>query len=174
MIDDSRLGDRETVRSAELVLVCCALLALAATPLRAQHDPAEPPAGKLTAKLVARPARAIARAEVDQAGMRSLIEQLVACGTRHSLSSWDDPKRGIGYGRDHVVARLKEIAQASGGRLQIVVDKFDATSGRTNGKPVPFKNVYGVLPGSDPSLAKTVFTCDFTCKNFVLAVLTRT
>lgn len=74
MIEDSRLGDQGTVRAAELILVCCTLLALAATPLRAKHDPAEPPVGKLTAELVARPARAIARAEVDQAGMRSLIE----------------------------------------------------------------------------------------------------
>ena len=89
--------------------------------------------------------------------MRSLIEQLVACGTRNSLSSWDDPKRGIGCGRDHVVARMKEVARSSGDRLQIVVDKFEATSNRTNGKPVAFENVYGILPGSDPILAKTVF-----------------
>ena len=89
--------------------------------------------------------------------MRSLIEQLVSCGTRSTLSSWNDPKRGIGCGRDHIVARLKEISQAFGGRLQIVVDKFEATAERTGGKPVPFENVYGILPGSDPALAKTVF-----------------
>jgi hypothetical protein len=89
--------------------------------------------------------------------MRSLVEELVACGTRNSLSSWDDPRRGVGCGRDHVVARMKEIARSSGNRLQVVVDKFEAISNRTNGKPVPFENVYGILPGGDPMLAKTVF-----------------
>ena len=36
-----------------------------------------------------RPAGAIARADIDDAGMRWLIEQMVACGTRHTLSSWN-------------------------------------------------------------------------------------
>ena len=45
--------------------------------------------------------------------MRSLIEQLVNCGTRNSLSSWTDPKRGAGCGRDQVVARLNDIAKDS-------------------------------------------------------------
>jgi hypothetical protein len=55
------------------------------------------------------------------------------------------------------VARLNEIAQASGGRLQVVVDKFEATGTRTNSKPAHFENVYGLLPGRDPLLSKTVF-----------------
>ncbi len=144
-------------RTFTVVLAMSAALALTAAPLAAQRDPAEPPAGKPAPKLLPRSARAIARSSVDEAGMRSLIQQLVACGTRNSLSSWADPKRGVGCGRDAVVARWKQIAQDSGGKLQIVVDKFEGTSGRTNGKPVPFENVYGILPGSDPALAKTIF-----------------
>lgn len=154
----SRRSDESWLRAIDLMVVLwCALLAFVATPVWAQRDPAEPASGKAEARLIARPAAAIARADVDQAGMRMLVEQLVACGTRNSLSPWDDPKRGVGCGRDHVVARLQEIAQVSGGRLQIVVDRFDATSGRTNNEPVHFENIYGVLPGSDPGLAKTVF-----------------
>jgi len=55
------------------------------------------------------------------------------------------------------VARLNEIAKASGGKLQIIVDKFEATSKRTGGKPAPMENVYALLPGSDEKLAKTLF-----------------
>jgi hypothetical protein len=55
------------------------------------------------------------------------------------------------------VARLNEIAKDSGGKLQVVVDKFDSTSERTSGKPIPLENVYAILPGSDPQLAKTIF-----------------
>src|SRR5260370_13223451 len=89
--------------------------------------------------------------------MRALIDQLVSCGTRLSLSSWTDAKRGIGCGRDYIVARLDEIAKDSGGKLQIVVDKFDSTSERTSGKPLPLQSVYAILPGSDPKLANPIF-----------------
>jgi hypothetical protein len=123
----------------------------------APRDPAEPQQGQPHPKLLPRPAGAIARKNVDEKSMRALIDQLVSCGTRLSLSSWTDAKRGIGCGRDYIVARFNEIAKDSGGKLQIVVDKFDSTSERTSGKPLPLQSVYAILPGSDPKLAKTVF-----------------
>jgi hypothetical protein len=55
------------------------------------------------------------------------------------------------------VERLTEIAGASGEKLQVVVDKFETTGGRTNNKPAHMENVYAILPGSDPALSKTVF-----------------
>ncbi len=89
--------------------------------------------------------------------MRSLIEELVACGTRLSIASWSDANRGPGCGRDHIVARLNKIAKDSGGKLQVVVDKFEGTSVRTSNKPAPMENVYAILPGTDDKLSKTVF-----------------
>src|SRR3989441_4762669 len=89
--------------------------------------------------------------------MRALIGQLVACGTRLTLSSWTDSKRGIGCARDAIVAQMNEIAKDSGGKLHVVVDKFEATSERTSSKPIPLENVYAILPGSDPKLGKTIF-----------------
>jgi hypothetical protein len=121
-----------------------------------QLDPGEPSAATHT-DTPASPTGAIARPEVNEAGMRALIEKLVACGTRNTLSSWTDPSRGVGCGRDVVVARLNEIARAADGKLQVVVDKFEATSPRTGNKPAHLENVYGVLPGADPVLSKTIF-----------------
>ena len=123
----------------------------------APRDPAEPQQGQPHPKLLPHPAAAIARQSVDEKSMRALVEQLVSCGTRLSLSSWTDAKRGIGCGRDHIVARLNEIAKESGGKLQVVVDKFDSTSERTSGKPLHLESVYAILPGSDPKLVKTLF-----------------
>jgi len=123
----------------------------------AQRDPAEPQQSHPHPKLSPRPAGAIARQSIDEKSMRALVDQLVSCGTRLSLSSWTDPNRGIGCGRDHIVARLNEIAKASGGKLQVVVDQFDSTSERTSGKPLPLESVYAILPGSDPKLARTLF-----------------
>jgi hypothetical protein len=121
------------------------------------RDPAEPLAGMPHPKILPRPAGAIARASVDEKKMRELIHEQVSCGTRLTLSSWTDPKRGIGCGRDFVVARFNAIAKESLGKLQVVVDKFEMTSERTGATPVHLENVYGILPGSDPKLAKTVF-----------------
>ncbi len=123
----------------------------------APRDPAEPQQGQPHPKVLLRPAAAIARQSVDEKSMRALIDQLVSCGTRLSLSSWTDAKRGIGCGRDHIVARLNEITKDSGGKLQVVVDKFESTSERTSGKPLHLESVYAILPGSDPKLAKTLF-----------------
>ncbi|HET7841075.1 MAG TPA: M28 family peptidase [Terriglobia bacterium] len=120
-------------------------------------DPAEPPRGRPVVKLLPPPAGAIALKSVDKPSLRATIEELVGCGTRSSLSSWTDPKRGIGCARDHIVARYNAIARESGGRLEVKVDGFDATSPRTHDQPAHMENVYAILPGTDPALAKTVF-----------------
>ena len=142
-----------TALLAVLVLACFPAYGQQAAP----RDPAEPAQGKPHAKILTRSAGRIARASVDEKSMRGLIGKLVACGTRLTLSSWENPKRGAGCGRDVIVARFNEIAKDSGGKLQVVVDKFESTSERTSGKPMPLENVYAILPGSDPKLAKTIF-----------------
>jgi peptidase M28-like protein len=129
----------------------------AASAANTQRDPAEPAQGKPHGKILPRPGGALARQSVDEKSMRVLIEKLVGCGTRLTLSSWSDPKRGAGCGRDQIVARFNEIAKDSGGKLLVVVDKFEMTAERTEGKPVPLENVYAIVPGNDPKLAKTVF-----------------
>src|SRR6266436_4462307 len=103
-----------TALLAGLVLACFPAYGQQAAP----RDPAEPAKGKPQPKILARPAGRVARASVDEKSMRTLIGKLVACGTRLTLSSWSDEKRGIGCGRDAVVARLNEIAKDSNGELQ--------------------------------------------------------
>jgi peptidase M28-like protein len=143
------------------VIFTLAILAVSAKPASAQRsvarDPAEPPQGKPQPKILPRPAGGITRRLVDEKSMRVLISELVACGTRLTLSSWTDPKRGAGCARDQIAARFQEIAKDSGGKLQVVVDKFESTSERTSSKPISLENVYGILPGSDPKLSKTIF-----------------
>src|SRR2546428_3854965 len=152
---------KKNIRKTLVVTVVWAVLALGWIPVAAQQavprDPAEPAQGKPQPKILARQAGRVARASVDEKSMRALIGKLVGCGTRLTLSSWTDAKRGIGCGRDAIVARFNEIAKDSGGKLHVVVDKFESTSERTSGKPMPLENVYAILPGSDPQLAKTIF-----------------
>lgn len=134
---------------------CCAAMMMAATQeAPAAQDPSEPQAGKPSVKLLPPPSGRLVRASVDENSMRATIEELVSCGTRNSISSWDDAKRGAGCGRDKIVARFTAIAKASGDRLLVVVDKFQTKSARTPGV-VPMENVYAILPGLDAGLAKT-------------------
>lgn len=124
------------------------------------NNPAEPAQGAAKYTALPRPVGAIERNAINEKTMAEIIHEQVSCGTRLTLSSWTDQKRGIGCGRNFIVKRLNEIAKESGGKLEIVVDKFEMSGDRTGGKPVPLENVYGILRGSDPALVKTIFIVD--------------
>jgi Peptidase family M28 len=141
--------------AAVLFLIAGCMAAFAQS--TAGRDPAEPRGKVAKPRVLPRPAGNVARAAIDEKSMRALIDQLVACGTRLSITSWNDANRGPGCGRDHVVARFNEIAKVSGGKLRVVIDKFEATSARTSNKPAPMENVYAILPGTDAKLSKRVF-----------------
>jgi len=141
--------------AAMAALLACAAGALGQTSVI--RDPAELPGGRLHPKILPRPAGRLSLQSVDEKGMRSLISDLVKCGTRLTLASWDDPKRGPGCARDHISARLNAISKETGGNLQVLVDKFEMTADRTGGKAVPLENVYAILPGTDDTLKKTLF-----------------
>jgi len=85
--------------------------------------------------------------------VRRIDDDLVACGTRNSLSSWTSADRGIGCARDKIRRRFEAARPPSG---KVVVDRFEASSERTRG-PAPLENVYLVVEGSDPVLRKTAF-----------------
>ena len=143
-------------RSGRVKLGAAALALGFGARLAAQDPPEIPPAPR-TAPAPASPAGAVPRSNVDEKALAATIDALVACGTRHSLSSWDDARRGIGCGRDRILERYRTIAAASGGRLEVLVDRFEATSPRTHDAPARFENVVAILPGTDPVLAKTAF-----------------
>jgi len=152
-------GFKVVLRSAGILVWAGAFFAVPGTKAQqsAPRDPAEPLQVKAAPKAIARPAGAVTQTEIDGKSQRELIAKLVQCGTRLTIAAWDDPKRGPGCGRDRVVDRFNAIAKETGGKLQIVVDKFESKSERTGPNPVPLENVYGILPGSDPKLAKTIF-----------------
>ena len=79
------------------------------------RDPVEPSPGAGRTILPAHPSGEIPRESVDEKSMRELIAKLVACGTRLTLSSWTDAKRGVGCGRVRIVERFNEFAKHSGG-----------------------------------------------------------
>ncbi|MEV4315957.1 M28 family metallopeptidase [Actinocrispum sp. NPDC049592] len=67
--------------------------------------------------------RALLR-EVDQRRIEATVRKLASFGTRHTLSSQDDPVRGIGAARDWLLAEYTKVAQASGGRMTVALQSY--------------------------------------------------
>ncbi|WP_408591582.1 M28 family peptidase [Novosphingobium sp.] len=75
----------------------------------------------LLAAAAATPALAAPEDAISEARLRTDIAHLVAFGTRHTLSSQTDPKRGIGAARNWAEAELRKTSDACGKCLNIVV-----------------------------------------------------
>ncbi|MGK2911884.1 MAG: M28 family peptidase [Sphingobium sp.] len=62
----------------------------------------------------------------DPARLKATVEKLVSFGTRHTLSTTTDPKRGIGAARKWGAAEFTRIAKSCGGCLKVetVADRF--------------------------------------------------
>ncbi|MEO7802134.1 MAG: M20/M25/M40 family metallo-hydrolase [Ginsengibacter sp.] len=88
--------------------------------------------------------------QVSPDSLKSYINILVGFGTRNTLSTQSDDKRGIGAARKWVLKKFNEFAKASNGRLTAYVD---TTTLRPDGKrvDVPFVlgNVVAILKGAD-------------------------
>src|SRR3712207_2577989 len=60
--------------------------------------------------------------EVNPDSLKAYIIKMVSFGTRSTLSSTTDKKRGIGAAREWVVQKFNEFARQSGGRMTAYVD----------------------------------------------------
>ncbi len=89
--------------------------------------------------------------EVSADSLQSYIKGLVAFGTRNTLSTQTDPKRGIGAARLWVLGKFNEFAKQSGGRLTAVIDTTTLQpDGRRVDAPLVLGNVVATLKGTDP------------------------
>ncbi len=90
--------------------------------------------------------------EVSVDSLQSYIKTLVAFGTRNTLSTQTDPKRGIGAARLWVLGKFNEFAKQSGGRLTAFIDTTTLQpDGRRVDQPLLLGNVVATLKGADPN-----------------------
>lgn len=91
-------------------------------------------------------------AEVSADSLHSYIRQLVSFGTRNTLSSGTDSKRGIGAARNWVLQRFLSYAKTAGGRLSARIDTTTLQKdGRRVDTSILLGNVVATLKGTDPS-----------------------
>lgn len=108
------------------------LAALLLTAPAAAHSGDEPPAA-------------------DPARLKASVEKLVSFGTRHTLSSSTDPKRGIGAARNWGASEFERISKACGGCLKVerIADRFEGPRAPAG---VIVENVLAIQKGSgDPA-----------------------
>jgi hypothetical protein len=96
-------------------------------------------------------------ASVSARSLESFDRGLVSFGTRHTLSTQDDPARGIGAARDWIKARFDEIAATSGGRMTVELDSFIQPVSPRVPVPTRITNVVATLKGTDPKAADRVY-----------------
>lgn len=90
--------------------------------------------------------------EVNADSLQVFVHKLVSFGTRHTLSSITDKKRGIGAARNWVLEQFRTYAAASGGRFTAQLDTVTIQPGiRRIDVPVNLGNVMGILKGTDPA-----------------------
>jgi Zn-dependent M28 family amino/carboxypeptidase len=91
--------------------------------------------------------RAILR-EVDPRRVEAIVRKLVTFGTRHTLSTQDDPNRGIGAARDWIFAELRKYAASSDGRMTVELQSYIQPPADRIPVPTRITNVIATLRGS--------------------------
>jgi len=97
-----------------------------------------------------RPSRELRAAlrEIDADRIETSVRRLAAFGTRHTLSSQDDPVRGIGAARDWIFEQFSAYAAASGGRMTVEKQTFIQQPGPRVPVPTPITNVIATIRGT--------------------------
>jgi acetylornithine deacetylase/succinyl-diaminopimelate desuccinylase-like protein len=92
------------------------------------------------------PPQAIAQ-DVREQSLRAIVERLVSFGTRHTLSSQTDPKRGIGASLRWTEQEFRRYSRACRGCLTIATPS-DVVTGRRVPTPTKVTNVLAIQRGT--------------------------
>lgn len=111
--------------------------------------------------------------EISADSLKSYITQMVSFGTRNTLSTQTNPKRGIGAARNWVLNKFNKFSQASGGRLNAIIDTTTLQPDKRRiDTPTVLGNVVATLKGTDPN-DKRIFVISGHLDNMRSSVMDR-
>ncbi len=84
------------------------------------------------------------------ARLKASVSAMIGFGTRHTLSSATDPKRGIGAARNWAAKQFESIGRDCGGCIKVERISRSFTGPRAPGGVV-VEDVLGIQPGRDPN-----------------------
>ncbi|GAA4311497.1 M20/M25/M40 family metallo-hydrolase [Mucilaginibacter gynuensis] len=112
--------------------------------------------------------------EVSADSLHAHVNKLVSFGTRNTLSSVTDKKRGIGAARQWLLNKMQSYVAGSNGRLSV---NFDTSIYQPDGKRIDavtvLTNVVATLKGTDPADHR-VFVISGHMDNMRTSVMDRT
>ncbi|MCW3818111.1 M20/M25/M40 family metallo-hydrolase [Micromonospora sp. DR5-3] len=147
--DRPRRSTRRTFLTASAAATAATVAApfAAATPAAAGEAVAPPgPGHPVLPQPPGRELSALLR-EVDRDRIEATVRRLAAFGTRHTLSSQDDPVRGIGAARDWIHQQLSGYAAASDGRMTVELQSYVQQPASRIPTPTRITNVVATLRG---------------------------
>ncbi|MES2777705.1 MAG: M28 family metallopeptidase [Bacteroidota bacterium] len=90
--------------------------------------------------------------EVNSDSLKSYINSMVSFGTRQTMSTVTDKKRGIGAARNWLVDKFNSYAKKTGGRMTCYVDTTTLQpDGKRISEPTNLGNAMAILKGTDPN-----------------------
>jgi hypothetical protein len=89
--------------------------------------------------------------EISKDSLQSYIKTMVAFGTRNTLSTQTNAKRGIGAARKWVLKKFNQFGRQAGGRFAAIIDTVTLKPDRRIDKPTLLGNVVATLRGTDPN-----------------------
>ena len=90
--------------------------------------------------------------EISPDSLKLYIETMVSFGTRNTLSTQTDKRRGIGVARNYVLRKFNEYAAQSGGRLTAIIDTTTLQPDKRRiDTTLLLGNVVATLKGTDPN-----------------------
>ena len=91
-------------------------------------------------------------AQISSDSLKATILKLVSFGTRATLSSTTDAKKGIGAARNWALGRFQEFAKQSDGRMTVKIENWMLKpDGKRINKDQEIGNVMATLKGTDPN-----------------------
>jgi hypothetical protein len=85
--------------------------------------------------------------KIDADRIEANVRKLASFGTRHTLSSQDDPVRGIGAARDWIKSEMDTYAAQSGGRMSVEIQSYVQPEAPRIPTPTVISNVIATLEG---------------------------
>ncbi|HIC8644510.1 M28 family metallopeptidase [Elizabethkingia meningoseptica] len=90
--------------------------------------------------------------QVSSDSLKAHINKLISFGTRHTMSSTTDPKRGIGAARNWVLKKFRDYAKNTDGRMEVFLqNQTIQPDGKRINQPTDLGNAVAILHGTDPN-----------------------
>src|SRR5437588_3531861 len=109
--------------------------------------------------------------EIDARNIERTIRKLVSFGTRNTLSSQDNPTRGIRAARDWLYSEFQKVAATSGGRMTVEKQTFEQAPGKFQriAHTTTLTNIVATLRGTQPASVDRMYVVrghyDSICTN---------